>query len=56
MLGYTKHQTPDRLVQGVVLPLVQLSLEEPDGQRGSRQCGPSGYSGPGFNSGQVSQG
>ena len=46
-----KHQTPVRLVQGVSLPLTQFSIQEPVGQRGSRQCGPSGYTSSGPNSG-----
>ena len=33
------------------LPLVQIPFQEPAGQRGYRQCGPSGYSTPGPNSG-----
>ena len=48
-----KHQTD---WSNVSLPLTQLSLEKPAVQKGSRQCGPSGYSGPGPNSGQLSQG
>ena len=31
--------------------ITQLSIQESAGQRGSRQCGPSGYNSPGPNSG-----
>ena len=39
----------------VPVSIFQLSFQEPAGQRGSRQCGPSGYSSPGPNPGQVPQ-
>ena len=38
-----KHQTPIRLVKGIPVPITQVSFQESAGQRGSRQCGPSGY-------------
>ena len=50
-LAKEKHQTPVQLVQGVSISISQLSIKEPVGQRGSRQCGPSGYTSPGPNSG-----
>ena len=55
-LAQQKHKTPDRLVQDVSLPLTQVSSEEAVGQRGSRQCGHSGYSCPGPSSRQINQG
>ena len=50
-MAKSEHQTPVRLVQGVSLPLTQLSFQEPAGKKGSRQCGPCGYSIPGPKSG-----
>ena len=47
----TEHQTPVLLVKGVLVSLTQFSFQEPADQRGSRQCGSSGYSSPGPNSG-----
>ena len=35
------------ICQGVPVSITQLSFQESAGQRGSRQCGPSGYTSPG---------
>ena len=50
-LAAQKHQTPVRLVQSFPVPITQLFIKKSAGQRGSRQCGPSGYPSPGPNSG-----
>ena len=46
-----EHQTPVRLVQGVSLPLIQLSFKEEADQRKPKKCGPGSHSSPGPNSG-----
>ena len=45
-----EHQTPVQFVQVVPVPISQLPIKESAGQRGSRQCGSSGYTSPGPNS------
>ena len=54
-VGGQPRKTSDRLVKGVSA-VTQLSLKEPAGQRGFRHCGTRGYSCPGLNSVQITEG
>ena len=47
MLGKTKILDYNQMVKGVPVSITQLSFQESAGQRGSRQCRPSGYTCPG---------
>ena len=51
LLAKQEHQTPVRMVKGVSVPISLLSFKESASRGGSRQCGPSGYTSPGPNSG-----
>ena len=51
MFGKTRTLDTSQTDHGVFVPSIQLYFQEPAGQGGSRQCGPSGYSSPGPNSG-----
>ena len=51
MLGKTRTSDTSLTGQRCLVPLTQLSFQEPAGQRKSKQCDPSGYTSPGPNSG-----
>ena len=53
MLGKTERLDTNLTGQRSPCTITQLSFQESAGQRGSGQCGPSGYTSPGPNSGQV---